>query len=116
MIRILHNLLAMLGFTEVDDARDGEVALRMAKRRHYALIICDLQMSGMSGQELLRAVREDAGLARTPFIMIGAAPSAADVATALEADVDGFIAKPFSAKMLREKIDIAYSRRMRGAT
>src|SRR5690606_10080977 len=55
---------------EVLEASDGEEALRVARREKPDLIILDVMMPGMSGWEVCRAVREDAGLANTGVIML----------------------------------------------
>lgn len=69
MIRIIRNLLKQLGFEDIDDAADGTEALEKMKQRRYGLVISDWNMEPMTGYELLKQVRADAGLCKTPFIM-----------------------------------------------
>jgi two-component system chemotaxis response regulator CheY len=59
MVRIIRNLLAQLGFADVDDARDGESALIKMHTRRYGLVISDWNMEPMTGYDLLRQVRAD---------------------------------------------------------
>ena len=73
MIRIIRNLLKQLGFTNVDEAGDGTAALNMMREKDYGLLISDWNMEPMTGYELLREVRADNRLSRTPFIMVTAA-------------------------------------------
>ena len=83
MLRIVRNLLKQLGFDSVDDAVDGRTALQRLKQRSYGLIIVDWNMRPMSGLELLQAMRADAALRATPFVMI-----IDNVVTAKRAGVD----------------------------
>ena len=72
MIRIIRNLLKQLGFANVDEAGDGTAALNMMREKDYGLVISDWNMEPMTGYELLREVRADDRLSRTPFIMVTA--------------------------------------------
>jgi two-component system chemotaxis response regulator CheY len=70
MIRIIRNLLKQLGFEDVDDASDGSAALAKMRDKKYGLVISDWNMEPMTGYELLKEVRADPGLNKTPFIMV----------------------------------------------
>ena len=72
MIRIIRNLLRQLGFEDIDDAADGSVALNKMQGKKYGLVISDWNMEPMTGYELLKEVRGDPGLNKTPFIMVTA--------------------------------------------
>jgi two-component system chemotaxis response regulator CheY len=102
MIRIIRNLLKQLGFSDVDDAADGTEALGKMKQRKYGLVISDWNMEPMTGYELLKEVRTDDGLARTPFIM------AENVIAAKKAGVNNYIVKPFNAATLKSKIEAVF--------
>ena len=108
MIRIIRNLLKQLGFTEVDDAADGTQALEMMKRRKYGLVISDWNMEPMTGYELLKEVRGDDTLHRTPFIMVTAESKTENVIAAKKAGVNNYIVKPFNAVTLKAKIDAVF--------
>ncbi len=66
MIRIIRNLLKQLGFEDVDDASDGSAALSKMRDKKYGLVISDWNMEPMTGYELLKEVRADPGLNKTP--------------------------------------------------
>jgi two-component system chemotaxis response regulator CheY len=67
MVRIIRNLLKQLGFSDIDDAKDGEEALEKMKMRKYGLVISDWNMEPMTGYELLKSVRStDSPAAYTP--------------------------------------------------
>ena len=72
MIRIIRNLLKQLGFTNVDEAKDGAEAFDLMQKRRYGLVISDWNMEPMTGYELLKKVRSDESLQKTPFIMMKA--------------------------------------------
>jgi len=108
MIRIIRNLLKQLGFNEVDDAADGTEALEKARNRKYGLIISDWNMEPMTGYELLKEVRGDEDIARTPFIMVTAESKTENVIAAKKAGVNNYIVKPFNAATLKSKIDSVF--------
>lgn len=104
MLKIVRSILASLGFREIDEAADGRIALAKMRRRRYGLVISDWDMQPMSGHDLLRAVRAAPELSLTPFIMIAAAPRPENVAAATRDGANAFIAKPFSANILMDRI------------
>lgn len=104
MLRIIRNLLKQIGFTDVDEAKDGSEALNKLKERKYGLIISDWNMAPMTGFELLQQVRADAELGSLPFIMITAEAKTENVVAAKQAGVNNYIVKPFNADTLRSKI------------
>ena len=108
MVRIIRNLLKQLGFNDVDDASDGREALAKMRQRRYGLVISDWNMEPMTGYELLKEVRADAGLARTPFIMVTAESKTENVIAAKKAGVNNYIVKPFNAQTLKGKIDAIF--------
>lgn len=109
MIRIIRNLLKQLGFDDVDEASDGTEALGKMKERRYGLVISDWNMEPMTGYELLKHVRADTGLARTPFIMVTAESKTENVIAAKKAGVNNYIVKPFNAQTLKGKIEAVFS-------
>jgi len=108
MIRIIRNLLKQLGFANVDEASDGTSALNMMREKDYGLIISDWNMEPMTGYELLREVRADDRLSRTPFIMVTAESKTDNVIAAKKAGVNNYIVKPFNAATLKAKIDAVF--------
>lgn len=72
MVRIIRKLLKQIGFENVDEASSGEAALAKIKAKPYGLIISDWNMEPMTGYDLLKVVRADPGMAKTPFILVTA--------------------------------------------
>ena len=61
----------------------------------------------MTGYELLKAVRADDAISKTPFILVTAESKQDNINAAKSAGVSGYIIKPFNEKVLKEKIDLA---------
>lgn len=108
MIRIIRNLLKQLGFNDIDDAADGTEALGKMRERSYGLVISDWNMEPMTGYELLKEVRSDEQLMRTPFIMVTAESKTENVIAAKKAGVNNYIVKPFNAATLSAKINAVF--------
>src|SRR6201998_2293041 len=91
MIRILRNLLKQLGFQDIDDAADGSAALAKMRQKKYGLVISDWNMEPMTGYELLKEVRSDPSLSKTPFIMVTAESKTENGIGAKKAGVKNYI-------------------------
>jgi two-component system, chemotaxis family, chemotaxis protein CheY len=108
MLRIIRNLLKQIGFEDVDEATDGSAALEKMRDKKYGLVISDWNMEPMTGIELLREVRANESLARTPFIMVTAESKTENVIAAKKAGVNNYIVKPFNAATLKAKIEAVF--------
>ena len=104
MRRIIKNLLAELGFTNVSEASDGGEALKRIPANRPGLIVSDWNMEPMTGLQLLQAVRANKDLADIPFIMVTAESKTDNVIAAKNAGVNNYIVKPFNAETLRGKM------------
>jgi two-component system chemotaxis response regulator CheY len=104
MLRILRNLLRQLDFNNVDEATNGQEALDKLQTKPADLIISDWNMAPMTGLDLLKSVRGNAELRKTPFIMVTAESKTENVIAAKQAGVSNYIVKPFNAETLRAKI------------
>ena len=109
MIRIIRNLLKQLGFEDIDDAADGSAALGKMREKRYGLVISDWNMEPMTGYELLKEIRADPGLNKTPFIMVTAESKTENVIAAKKAGVNNYIVKPFNAQTLKTKIEAVFA-------
>lgn len=104
MLRIVRNLLKQIGFDNVDEATDGAAALAKMRGKSYGLVISDWNMEPMTGFELLKEVRADNVLQKTPFIMVTAESKTENVIAAKKAGVNNYIVKPFNAATLKTKL------------
>jgi len=103
-VRVVRRLLARIGFRRIDDAANGLDAIEKMSQKRYDLLLADWNMEPMSGYELLKQVRADAGCAKTLFILMTNKPTAEQVVAVKKAG-GYFIAKPFTAEGLKQKID-----------
>ncbi len=110
MRRIVKNLLRDLGFNNTHEADDGNTALPMLRKGDFDFLVTDWNMPGMTGIELLRAVRADAKLASLPVLMVTAEAKREQIVEAAQAGVNGYVIKPFTAATLKEKIDKIFER------
>jgi len=110
MRRIIKNLLRDLGFTNTQDADDGSTALPMLKSGDFDFLVTDWNMPGMTGIDLLKAVRADPKLQTLPVLMVTAEQKREQIIEAAQAGVNGYIVKPFTAVTLKEKIDKIFER------
>ncbi|AWY01770.1 histidine kinase [Marinomonas primoryensis] len=110
MRRIIKNLLRDLGFTNTVEADDGTTALPMLQGGTIDFLVTDWNMPGMTGIELLRAVRADGKLKSIPVLMVTAEAKRDQIISAAQAGVNGYVVKPFTAVALKEKIEKIFER------
>lgn len=110
MRRIIKNLLRDLGFNNTQEADDGITALPMLKTGNFDFLVTDWNMPGMTGIDLLKAVRADESLKTLPILMVTAEAKREQIVEAAQAGVNGYVVKPFTAAVLKEKIDKIFER------
>ena len=87
---------------EVDMAGNGQIALEMARAQRYAMVFMDVQMPVLDGLAATRAIRiEDPYI---PIIGLSANVYREDVENCFEAGMSDFVAKPYNADRLIEKV------------
>ena len=105
MRRIVRNLLKELGFSNVDEAEDGVVALQKLNHDDFDFVISDWNMPNMDGLSLLKAIRADDKLKRLPVLMVTAEAKKENIIAAAQAGANGYVVKPFTAATLDEKLN-----------
>ncbi|MGK0500427.1 MAG: two-component system chemotaxis response regulator CheY [Oceanicoccus sp.] len=110
MRRIIKNLLRDLGFINTFEADDGSTALPMLQSGNFDFLVTDWNMPGMTGIELLKAVRADDRLKGMPILMVTAEAKRDQIVEAAQAGVNGYVVKPFTAAVLKEKIEKIFER------
>jgi len=110
MRRIIKNLLRDLGMTNVLEADDGQTALPILKQGGIDFLVTDWNMPGMTGIDLLKEVRSDPNLAAMPVLMVTAEAKKEQIIAAAQAGVNGYVVKPFTAAVLKAKIDKIFER------
>ena len=106
MRRIIGNVVQQLGVAkdDFDEAEDGVVAWKLFQENdNYDVVLTDWNMPNMNGLELVKTLRS---VNKTiPIVMITTEGGKGEVITALKAGVNNYIVKPFSAEILKEKLD-----------
>lgn len=110
MRRIIKNLLRDLGFNNTFEADDGLTAIPMLNTGNYDFLVTDWNMPGMTGFDLLKHVRADPDLKDLPILMVTAESKREQIVAAAQAGVNGYIVKPFTAAVLKEKIEKIFER------
>ena len=72
MRRIVRNLLKEIGYTNADEAEDGQATLAKLKNGNFEFVVSDINMPNMNGFELLTQIKSDAALKHLPVLMVTA--------------------------------------------
>jgi two-component system alkaline phosphatase synthesis response regulator PhoP len=98
------------GGFRVVTASDGDTALAIARHERPDLVVLDLNLPGMDGLDVCRALRRDSDV---PIIMLTARVEETDRLIGLELGADDYITKPFSPRELVARVRAIF-RRMQG--
>jgi len=105
---LIRNSLQQLGFSDIEEAADGEAALRMLIVRPVHLVISDFNMPKVDGLQLLKGVRTHPPTAKTAFIMLTGRADKEIVQKAVQLGVNNFLIKPFTVAQLKAKIESVF--------
>jgi len=100
ILRALRITLSARGY-EVDTAADGREALKLATEGHPDIIVLDLGMPGLTGIEVIEAVR---AWSTVPILVVSGRSDSLDKVEALDAGADDYVTKPFAADELLARI------------
>jgi two-component system alkaline phosphatase synthesis response regulator PhoP len=100
LVKVLRSYLEQAGM-EVSSAGRGDTGLAAWEARRPDLLILDLNLPGMDGLDVARAIRRKAD---TPIIMLTARVEEADELIGLELGADDYIAKPFSPRVVVARV------------
>ena len=101
--RLTARLLSAEGL-EVASASGGEEGLKKLEESPFDALICDLLMPGLSGLDVVRAIRRDPRRARLPILLLTGQGHREDRDAAMAAGADLYMTKPFSSFELREAL------------
>ena len=112
---LIIDFLSKFGYLNLAETGRGESALnllRTAKRKDepFGLIFCDWNMPGFNGIDLLNAKNSDPDLRDTPFLMVTVESEKEYVLKAIALGVDDYIVKPFTEKVILEKMNSVWDR------
>ncbi len=90
---------------EVLTAPDGEGAEKMIRGQKPDIILLDVMMPGLSGVDLCKRIKADAGLKSTPVVLFSAKAQQEDKESGRKAGADAYITKPFDPQELLSTIE-----------
>ena len=89
---------------QITRVEDGQAALSHCRKRRPQLVIADGELPGLDGLQLLRQLRQLDGTTQLPFILISGRLDAASVRAARPLAPSAYLAKPFNAEKLRQRL------------
>jgi two-component system phosphate regulon response regulator PhoB len=92
-------------------ARDGRSGLELARKEKPDLILLDLMLPQINGQEVARRLKADAATSDVPIIMLTAKSEETDIVVGLTLGADDYVTKPYSMKVLLARIQSVLRRR-----
>ena len=90
---------------DVFAADTGEAGLAVALERRPDLVLLDLMLPIMNGFEVLKKIKADRTIARTPVIIVSARGEESDIIVGLELGADDYVTKPFNMAVLIARIN-----------
>ena len=104
--KILSRLLVQIGFDVVEAANGKEALERLKEEGQTDLCLIDWNMPVMDGYEFLCAVRADSAYADVRLMMVTTESELEQMVKALDAGADDYVMKPFTAEVIREKLNL----------
>ena len=108
---MVRSILRSIGFNKIVLAESGTQAQEIIENQRIDLVLCDWNMPNGSGIELLRAVRSNPRFQDLPFLMLTAEAYRENIVAAVKAGVTDYVAKPFTAGTLSQKISAILSKK-----
>lgn len=102
---VLKSLLIAMGFKKILLAKDGNQAVKMLGAQAFDLIICDWEMPGYQGDQILQIVRQSHNNSQSIFIMCTGLNETNKVKEAISLGVSNFITKPFNHDLIHSKLE-----------
>ena len=102
-LKLVRDTLQVKGYRTIE-AGTGEEGVQLARDQHPALILMDIHLPGITGEEAFHQLRADPGTRAIPVIAVTASVMPQDQKRILAAGFDGFQGKPISVRELLETI------------
>jgi two-component system chemotaxis response regulator CheY len=102
---IVQSILTSLGYFNIYQASTGHDAIDLAIKREVDLIICDWNMPGATGLEVLQTLRSRSDHKNTPFLMLTSEAYKDNVRQAVKAGVTSYLIKPVTSQLLKEEVE-----------
>lgn len=96
-LKLIRDLLQFKGYKTIE-AETAEAGIDLARERHPALILMDIQLPGMDGREAMKTLKGDTATQEIPIIALTASAMKGDREALLAEGFDGYIPKPIDIK------------------
>jgi serine phosphatase RsbU (regulator of sigma subunit) len=96
---------------EVRTAENGRVALERLREEAFDVVLLDVMMPEVGGEEVLRTMKGDPALLHVPVIMISALEDAEVVARCISLGADDYLPKPFDPSILRARLGASLAKK-----
>ena len=98
-LKLVRDVLQYAGY-DIIEARTGEHGVHLARAHPPDLVLMDLQLPGIDGQQAMRQLRDDERTSHIPVVALTASVMNDDRARVLQAGFDGYLEKPISVRDL----------------
>ena len=105
--QVVTGLLRQIGFQLINEAKEGGDGFKETVRTRPQVVLCDVHMDPVDGLGYLGKLRgfSNAAIAATPVVFLTADKQQETVLTAKQLKVDGYLVKPVSLQMLKQRLD-----------
>ena len=100
----LQLLLENDGYTRITIATGGHEALALLARENFSLILLDMMMPGMAGDEVLKIIKDNPQTRDTPVVVLSADSDSEKISKCISIGADDYLPKPFNSTILRARV------------
>ena len=106
-VRLVERLLDRRGDIEIISTMQGRMGISLAREHLPALILLDLHLPDINGDEILRQLRDDPATAATPVVIVSADATERQIERLLAEGANGYLTKPLDLQELLTTIGAA---------
>jgi len=100
----ISRVLNSMGIEHIDQAENGRAAVELLAGHHYDLVVTDLNMPEMDGEQLVHYIRHELGDVIVPILMATTENNQAKLGNVRQAGVSAIFDKPFEPQVIREML------------
>jgi CheY-like chemotaxis protein len=104
-LKLVERILAQRPGVEVVPAMHGRLGIELAREHHPALVLLDLHLPDVGGEEVLRLLQEDPATASVPVVVVSADATAGQIQRLLDAGAMAYLTKPIDVPELLAVLD-----------
>lgn len=108
---VIGQILGTLGYANVTEAVDGQVALDLLAQREFDLILLDIEMPRVNGFEVLAALKRDPARRHLPVIVVSGLDRLDAVVKCIELGAEDFLPKPANSVLLGARVGASLERK-----